>query len=177
MTYHATIAPTPERIAKAHGHIDAPIVDQKTSRAAWRVFGVMEGMRRRGWLSDEQQAAYIRFAADYEKADRIHSVIGGYGDRIGGTQQDDGTPWDPLDHKIDAHRKVMAALDAIAYPRVAAALISTVVEETTLDRIGRIHAGENVKNRAIAAAKQMLQIGTYMLAKHYGMIAARRDPP
>lgn len=171
------MSPTRERIAKAHGHIDKPQVDQKTKRDAWRLISVVEGMLRRGWLSEEQKIAFERFATDFTKAEHVRSMICGYGQHIPSTRDEDGTPWDPLDHKIAAHKRAMAAMEAVSYPRIVDALKHVVTEETTLEKIGRQFAMETNKNAAIAAGKQMLQIGTYALLKHYERLNYRRDPP
>lgn len=160
------ITPTPERLRK-HDNWETPQSDKKTKRAHHRLISPVEGMYNRGWISQEQRQAFLRFERDLWKAERVHIPMCNYGRPF--LSNDDGL-FDPLDNKTDAVFKVREAIAAVGHPDMARALALASLTECTLESIGRQIDGEKNQNRAIMIGKKLLQLGTYGLAVHYQFI-------
>lgn len=160
------ITPTPERLRK-HDDWETPQSDKKTKRAHHRLISPVEGMYNRGWISQEQRQAFLRFERDLGKAERVHIPMCNYGRPF--LSNDDGL-FDPLDNKTDAVLRVREAVRAIGHPPEARALALAILTETSLAKIGMEIDGERNEGRAITAARRLLQSGTYRLAVHYQFI-------
>lgn len=179
MSISLDLAPTTERLRKAV-HVEKPSQDQKTKRDAWRIVGVVETMYKRGQLSDECWEAFQRFERDVDRADRVSSAIAKYGERagIGGTpvSQLAADVFCPEDLKVAAVRRVEEAMEAIGHVPTVAALMTVILKETTLEKLGRQFFGWKDAKQARAAAVTALQHGCYSLAQFYGFARARDRP-
>jgi hypothetical protein len=160
------ITPTPERLRK-HPDWDTPLSDRKTKRAHHRSISVVEGMHRRGWATDEGKQAFEIWTRQLERAERIHVPMCNYGRPF--VSADNGI-WSPEDAKTAAVFKVRDAVASIGHDNTARALTIAALRECTLESIGREVSGEGNKTAAIAAAKQLMQIGLHRLAIHYQLI-------
>lgn len=160
------LAPTRERLAK-HSDWEQPQSDRKTKRDHHRIISVVEGMHRRGWISDEQKGAFDKFSRHIEKAERVHLPMCQYGRPFIGSAESD---WDPIDIRNAAVLSVREACAAVGVPNEVRALALAALTETTLEAIGREIDGTANQGRAITAGKTLLQSGTYRLALHYGFI-------
>lgn len=166
-------APSKERLAKA-GDFDVPHVDQRSRRTAFRIIGVVEGMERTGRLRREQVTAFQRFEKDLSLASRSSHTISRYGDEAGAG----GTPLSQLstdmlsmdERQSDVHRNIAAAVRAMSEPRTVEAVTMAAVKDTNLEQIGKLVLLIGNKTQAIASAARTLQMGTYLLALHYGYI-------
>lgn len=163
------IAPTAERISRAAGMIEAPVVNQTRSRRAWRLVPLVEAMHREGKISDDCLKAYVRFEGDWTIANRTSSGIGSYGERIRASDDTDGTS--EL-RKAIARKRITAAQDSIGSPHGRKALLMSVTSkhETslphTLDDIGRACGVANGP-QARAAGMATLRDALYQLHLHY----------
>lgn len=170
----AQITPTPYRLAKHHGDIDAPEISQTTRRYAYRLVGVVESMWRRDWIRKEQYDAFCKFERDLERANRPPGCTAAYDvSEVADLPDND---WGPLDRKIDAQRRVENALVAIGHPETAEAVRACATSNLNLEQIGRKFSAEKNKTAALAAGKQLVQIGLYRLAVHYGFVQSRDSP-
>ncbi len=162
-----TISPTRERLAKSE-HWETPENTRETKRATYRTVGVVESMRKRGWLTEEQALAFERFERHARRAAACPSGIGSYVERRGGTEST--AIAGPIDRRIYASDHVRMALASIGYPAAELALVQAALEDTSLENIGREIGREGNKVQAITSGKTLLQIGTHRLAVHYGAI-------
>jgi hypothetical protein len=171
------LGPTRQRVDKAAG-VDVPIVDQRSRRQAFRVVDVIETMGRRGKLHDFQAAAFRRFEKDYTTVHKSSVLLGRYGAAASGS----GTPLSqlandllcPEERRADAYTRVSEAALAVGEPRTVEALILVVSSDATLEDIGRVVLMIGNRPQAKVAAERTLQMGTYGLARHYGLV--RVDP-
>lgn len=175
----AQITPTPYRLAKHQGDIDAPEISQTTRRYAYRLVGVVEGMRRRDEITKEQWEAYQQFEKYAERAAKLPPCVGGYRMRVdgggGGFQDDPDSDWGPLDHMIRAHERTRSALHSVG-GRHAEALLYCALNPTNLETVGRTFGGETNKAQAIAVGREILKTACERLTVHYGYINTRGSP-
>jgi len=175
------IYPTPERLAKHAGGIEAPEVTRTTQRRAYRLTGPVEAMHRDGSISDEQWAAYQRFERDYVKSSAVHGLVAAYGAPRGGN----GTPASqmaadilcPEDVRLQASRRLLEAVQAIGHPPTVGILVHLITNDASLYSAGLLFTDYSNRNACIAAAKERVQRGLYDLAVHYGACARARDRP
>jgi len=167
----ALLGPTRERLAKAAG-FDVPAVDQKSRRQAFRLVDVIETMKRDGRLRDEQVNAFRQFEKDFTNSQRSSVLLCRYGEQASGG----GTPLSqlaydilcPEERRAEAFGKARDAAVTVGEPRTVEALLMIVTEACNLERIGREVLMVMNKSQAIAVAARTVQMGTYMLALHYG---------
>lgn len=163
------MAPTAERIARAAGLIEAPVINQARSRRAWRLVPLVEAMHRDNKISDDCLKAYVRFEGDWTIANRTSSGIGSYGERICSSDDLDDTA---EIRKAVARRRITIAQNSIGSPHGRKALIMAVTSkhETslphTLDDIGRA-CGVTNGPQARAAGMATLRDALYQLHLHY----------
>lgn len=162
----ASYAPTAERLAKSK-EWERPETGRKVNRLHHRTIGVVEGMKRRGWISDAQSLAFEAYERAYLTSARSPGITIRYGESSGGSSDSE---FDPLDRKIAATNKVAEWDNAIGYPNAALALRICATDDTSLELIGRKVCGEGNKTAAIVAAKTLIQIGLYRLAKHMAIL-------
>lgn len=163
--------PTAQRLRHHSGMIDAPERTQRTARLAYRLVSPVETLFRTGEISEDQWNAYCRFERDYSKSHKVHSLIAQYGARQGPS----GTPASqmaadllaPEDIRLDASRRIIRAVDAIAHPPTVGILVHLVANEATLHSAGLIFTAYSQRQAATAAAKALVQSGLYRLAAHY----------
>lgn len=169
------LGPTPERLRRAQS-FDLPGVDQKRRVHSFRLVDPIETMTRDGRLNDEQAHAFRRFEKDYTDAQKSSALLSRYGERASGG----GTPLSqlandllcPEERRADAFRKAHEAAIAVGEPRSVEALIMIVTSASTLADVGRQVLRVKNRGQAVAAAAVTLQIATYKLAEHYGLIIA-----
>lgn len=176
------VAPTPERIRKAHGReIDIPQIDTKTSRRSWRIQPVVDGMRRAylrdgtGCLTDERWEAWERFERDLTRSSMGPRIIAQYGERAGGG----GTPAMHMtvaamqaaevadERREQATNRALAALRAVAVPRLQQVLVLAVCEDLSLEGIGKRVCQSQDRNRCIAIAGAAIEDALWLLHVHY----------
>lgn len=172
------LGPTPERVAKAAGGVDVPVVDTKRRRNAFRVVGIVETMLREGRLRPEQAAAFRKWERDMAVAHSSSALLSRYGELTGSG----GTPLSqlasdllsPEERRTDAHRSLAQAAISVGEPRTVEVLIMLATTDATLEQIGRHVLMVGNRPQAKAQAERTIQLGTYWLARHYGFV--HHDP-
>jgi hypothetical protein len=160
------IAPTKERIRQHAGAVDTPSRDQRTNRTAYRLISPVETLRRQSRITEEQWQAFQRFSMDLERGSREPPSIGAYGERIGGTSDDD---YCPTTHKLMSYGRAKQALEAVGEPTTCGILVHAAQREATLASIARDVLGIN-RNQGAGAVTAYLDSGTYRLWQWYRQI-------
>ena len=165
------LEPTRERLKKST-EWETPTSDRKTKRLHHRPIGVIEGMKRRGWISDAQSLAFEAYEKAYLTSTRAPGTTLRYGASTGSSDSE----LDPLDRKITATARLEAWDVAIGFPAGTKALRQCSTEDTALEKIGRTVCGEGNKVQAITAAKHTIQMALYRLAKHMAILQHFHPP-
>lgn len=162
-----SMAPTAERVKKS-ADIDLPIVDTKRRRNAFRLIGPVEKMWRDGRIRDEQLAGFRKFERDIAITSPSKTLLARIGGLPGGCIEN-GTE-DALDVRSEAFRS-LAEIERWMEPQTLEAMKSMVLNDTSLESIGREVLMITNRPQAKAAAERTLQQGTWTLAVFYGCIA------
>lgn len=168
--------PTTERLRHGrHMHVDAPLVDQRVERRAWRLVNVVEIMHRKGKIDDRRWSAWERFERDWNRASIAPSIIAKYGERagVGGTPVSQMTA-EALskagamdDWRMAAIDRVSGALLATTLPRIQRAMVMVVSEECNLEQIGRAICSLRSREQCIAVAGAAIEDGLWLIYQYY----------
>ena len=167
MSLTDTIAPTRERIAK--GDIEAPSIDRRTDRRAYRA------VTTPACVEGDLARAFADFVDDVAAAQSEPACIGSYGEAIGGGDKLAAVAG-LIDRRIKAGWAIARAVDGMSDPTTQAAIIRLAAGHTP-ERIGRELLGKGNKPQAIAAATERIKSGCWHLAVHYGYVIRRTSVP
>lgn len=166
MSNMVCVAPTLERVKKS-ADIDMPIVDTKRRRNAFRLVGPVEKMWRDGRIRDEHLAGFRKFERDVAITSPSKTLLARVGNLPGGSVEN-GTE-DILDNRADAFRRI-DKLEKILEPRALETLKVSVLNDVSLEDIGRNVLMYGNRSQAKAAAERTLVQSTWTLAVFYGCI-------
>jgi hypothetical protein len=152
-------------VKKAAG-IDLPVVDRRRKRIAFRLVGPVEQMWRDGRITDGQLAGFRKFERDMALTNPLKVLVS----RVGSTPGDgDNEVEDVLSARAGAFKR----LDDVKLwllPHTRKALEAMVLNDVTLEKIGREVLMVRNKPQAITAAQSNIQQGTWILGVFYGCI-------
>lgn len=160
----ATIAPTPERIAK--GGLERPVYDQKQKRDYYRHQSPFERLHNGGQITQEQALAGMKLE---------RHMIGASG---ADARMDDGGPGD-LDGIPARTRHSLSVSNAqkMVPQRQWAALMMLIEVTERLYEIGGALCQRKSKDQAAAAALVLIQEGLGVLVVQWGLSTSRHRPP
>lgn len=172
-------APTPERIAHIETALESYATTVQAGRSvaseAWRVVPVVEHMRHRGQLGEAEERAAERFYRDFVLGHRVTGLVSSYGDRIGGSRNDDGNAEEFT--RTAFHQKFVAACRAIDHWPTIEWMVRIVCEQLvaaekkppTLADAGRAYLHYKDAKQAQAVGATLIKTGLERLVKHYGL--------
>lgn len=158
-----TLLPTKERLRR--DQFEAPCVDQKTDRRAFRVLSVPEQLGLRPELCE----AFANFHDAVERSIAVKSGVGDYGERVNGGSDPHASMAAIADRRIKASMEVLRVVHTITDKKTAEVLIRLLAKDKPED-IGRRVLGKGNKTAAIAAAHERIEMACTALAIGYGYI-------
>jgi len=157
------IIPTKERLRR--DQFEAPHVDQKTDRRAFKALTVPEQLGLHPHLCD----AYDDFVAAVDQATAVRAGVGDYGERVNGGSDPHGSMAALADRRIKASMEVLRVVHAITDAKTAHVLIRLLAGDKP-EAIGRGVLGYANRPQAKAAAEQRIEMACTALAIGYGYI-------
>lgn len=158
-----TLIPTKERLRR--DQFEAPHVDQKTDRRAFRALSVPEQMG----LAPELCDAFLDFCRAVDDAIATRPGVGDYGERVNGGSDPHASMAALADRRIKASREVLRVVHTITDTKTAQVLCRLVNGDKP-EAIGRSVLGKGNKTAAIAAAHERIEMACASLAIGYGYI-------
>lgn len=172
MSQDSIVTATPERVRRARGSYEGALVDDRVRRQADRIVPVLEAMRRRGQITEEELAAGERYCRYRLGISPSSGLVGAYGDeRWSGTtasQAREDMTREEWRHYCGA--QIRAAHDAIGSPEATRALVLLADLEWTLECIGRDYLHAKSPPAAMAAGAVLIKLALSSLARHYGLV-------